>query len=175
MVATSDTATPRSSARSRSKLTVSCGLLTRRSLSTLTRPGICRARASRVSFPLASRSKSGCWMTKFTGLPQPKAGGIIGKREDAGNPEVLPLDLVHDVHHRAVAIGPVLQVGEDDSSTHPVPDVHHAEEAARSSLVLARIASARRWYPSVYASEEPSGAMMKVKNQPRSSAGRTPA
>ena len=84
VVATSPTGTPRSSARSRSKLTVSSGLFTRRSLSTLIRPFTWRARASRVSFPFTSRSKSGFWMTKFTGLPQPNAGGLLANANTPG-------------------------------------------------------------------------------------------
>ncbi len=84
VVATSPTGTPRSSARSRSKFTVNSGLFTRRSLSTLSSPFTWRARASRVSLPFTSRSKSGFWMTKLTGLPQPKAGGLLANANTPG-------------------------------------------------------------------------------------------
>ena len=84
VVATSATGTPRSSARSRSKVTVSWGLLTRRSLSTLISPATWRARASRVSLPRARESKLGCWITKFTGFPNPNAGGLLAKAKIPG-------------------------------------------------------------------------------------------
>ena len=70
-----------------------------------------------------------CWTTKFTGLPQPNAGGLVGEGEDARDAEVLPLDLADDLLRRPLPIRPVLQVGEDDPAAHPVADVHHAEVA----------------------------------------------
>ena len=66
---------------------MSCGLLTRRSLSTLSSPGTWRARASSVSLPFTRLAKSGCWITKFTGLPQPNAGGLVAKANTPGMPK----------------------------------------------------------------------------------------
>ena len=129
VAATSPTGTPRSSARSRSKVTVSSGLLTRRSVSTLTRPLICLARATSVSTPFASMAKSGCCTTKLTGLPHPNAGGLLANTKTPGDPEELRLHLADDVLHGARPRGPVVEVDEDDAAAHAVADVDDAEVA----------------------------------------------
>jgi hypothetical protein len=58
VTAMSRAGTPRSSARSRSRLTTSSGRVTRRSVSTFTNPGMARARLTSASIPFAKVSKS---------------------------------------------------------------------------------------------------------------------
>ena len=130
VVATSRTGTPRSSARSRSKLTVSSGLLTRRSLSTLIRPGIWRARVSSVSLPLASVVEVGVLDHEVApGCPSRRPAGCWRRPRRPGSRRTVAWTSPMISWSGRLALRPVVQVGEDDPAAHPVADVHHAEVA----------------------------------------------
>ena len=152
------TGTPRSSARSRSKLTVSSGLLTRRSVSTLTSPLICRARGQQRVHPVDQQIEVGVAAPRTApGCPQPNAGGLLANANTPGMPKNCPCTSPMMSCTVRVRSRPVDQVAEDDPAAHAAADVHHAE-VALDVLGLARgsprpAAGSRRYS----ASDEPSG------------------
>ena len=129
VVATSPTGTPRSSARSRSKLTVELRLVDPEvavhvdQARHLARPGQQRVVAA------GQRVEVGVLDDEVDRAAEPERRRIVGEREHARDAEELGLHLADDVLHRALALGPVVEVGEDHPAAHAVAEVHHAEVA----------------------------------------------
>ena len=131
-----------------------------------------RDRSHERSIPRTSASKSRFCTTNCTGAPNPpNAGGLMANANTPGTPKNCGCTSSDDVLRAAITLVPVFENGSEKPRAWRTAESDDAESRSHVLRLFDDRLELPCRYPSVYATEAPSGATTKVKKNPRSSGG----